>query len=533
MDIKSLTVMKKKFLYITLLTGLFSSFAFVACEDKIDPVVEEVTLARVLTPTGFTGAIRNLTTIELNWNIREDADYYIVEFSEDELQFNTIIRTVIVEPGELPLQETFFGDTRYSARVKAVSNDGVPDSNWSALTLRTQPEQILLPIVVNQDIGIFETTLKWPAGQQATRFVINPGNITRDITAGEVAAGAATLTGLSSYTNYSVIMYAGNSQRGSTKFKTLFDINCLTCVNLTPGQDISDAITAAAAGSTIVLAAGTYPDEGAIVINKAITIQGELYYNMPIVYAGFSCNTAVTSFGVKDAVFRGDLAAPLNNFFTATAGINITSLTIEGCEIRNYVNSFLSSTAASGVTFGAITVLNTWVHDIPGGGGDGIDFRGGTVGSLAVENCTFNNGFRAFLRMQTASVTSFKNCTFYKISALDNSNNTGIFRTNGTAGANNTLEVRNCLFSETGVAAPANVGSGNFCRNVASMIAAPTYANNNIFGCLNLLVGLYTTAAQVSASEINPGFVNAPGGNFKVTNQTLIDNKIGDPRWNP
>jgi hypothetical protein len=282
-----------------------------------------------------------------------------------------------------------------------------------------------------------------------------------------------------------------------------------------------------------VLAPGTYPDEGAIVINKAISIQGELYYNLPTVYAGFSCNTAVTSFGVKDAIFRGDTAVPLNNFFTATAGINITALSIEGCEIRNYVNSFLSSTAASGVTFGAISVLNTWVHDIAGGGGDGIDFRGGTVGTLAVENCTFNNGFRAFLRMQTASVTSFKNCTFYKISALDNSNNTGIFRTNGTAGANNTLEVRNCLFSETGVTAPVNVGSGNFCRNVASMIAAPTYANNNVFGCLNLLVGLYTTAAQVSASEINPGFVNAPAGNFKVTNQTLIDNKIGDPRWNP
>lgn len=527
-------VMRKKFLYITLLAGVLS-FAFISCEDKIDPVVEEVALGRVLTPTGFTGSVRNLTTIELNWNTREDADYYVVEFSEGNLEFNTIIRTLTVQPGELPIQQIFFGDTQYSARVKGVSNDGVPDSNWSALTLKTAPEQIILPINLSTDIGITGATIKWAAGQQATRFVINPGNITRDITAGEVAAGEATITGLSSYTSFSLVMYAGNSQRGSAKFKTLFDKNCLTCVNLTASQDISDAITAAAAGSTIVLAPGTYPQEAAaVVINKAITIQGELYYNLPVVYAGFTCGTAVTSFGVKDVVFRGDGAVPLNNFFAATAGINITALNIEGCEIRNYVNSLLSSTLASGVTFGAINVLNTYVHDIVGSGGDGIDIRGGVVGSIAVENCTFTNGFRSFLRLQASSITSFKNCTFYKVSFQDNTNNTGIFRANGTVGANNTFEVRNCLFSETGVVpAVPLAAAGNFVRNAANMIATPTYANNNAFGCLNFFVGLYTSAAQISATELNPGFVNAAGGNFKVTNQALIDNKIGDPRWNP
>jgi hypothetical protein len=531
MDIKSILLMKSKYLSISFLASLFLVFGTVSCDEEVDPPIDEVQFGRVLTPTGLTGAIRNLTTIELNWNTREDADYYVVEFSEDELQFNSIIRTVTVEPGELPIQETFFGDTQYSARVKGVSNDGIPDSKWSAVTLKTSPEQILLPINLSQDIGITEATLKWPAGQQATRFVINPGETERSITADEVAAGQATITGLNSYSEYSVVMYAGNSQRGSASFKTIFDKNCGTCVNLSPGQDISDAITAAAAGSTIVLAPGTYPDEGAIVINKAITVQGELYYNKPIVYAGFSCNTAVSAFAVRDAVFRGDSAVPLNNFFTATSGINLTSLSVEGCEIRNYVNTFLSSTATSGVTFGSMNVKNCYVHSIPGAGGDGLDFRGGTVGSLTVENSTFANGFRAFLRMQTASVTMFKNCTFYKISGLDNSNNSGIFRTGGTAGANNTLEVRNCLFVETGVATPVNVQSGNFCRNAGNMVAAPTYANNNISGCLNLLVGLYTTAAAISASELNPGFVNAPAGNFKVTNQTIIDNNIGDPRW--
>jgi hypothetical protein len=87
------------------------------------------------------------------------------------------------------------------------------------------------------------------------------------------------------------------------------------------------------------------------------------------------------------------------------------------------------------------------------------------------------------------------------------------------------------LFAETGVASPANAQSGNFCRQDSYMVESPVYANNNIYSCYNLLVGLYTTAAQVSATELNPGFADAANGNFTVSNQTLIDNGVGDPRW--
>ena len=30
---------------------------------------------------------------------------------------------------------------------------------------------------------------------------------------------------------------------------------------------------------------------------------------------------------------------------------------------------------------------------------------------------------------------------------------------------------------------------------------------------------------------LDPGFTDAANGNFKVSNQTIIDNEIGDPRW--
>jgi len=33
------------------------------------------------------------------------------------------------------------------------------------------------------------------------------------------------------------------------------------------------------------------------------------------------------------------------------------------------------------------------------------------------------------------------------------------------------------------------------------------------------------------ALRLDPKFVDAANGNFKVQNQTLIDSKVGDPRW--
>ena len=174
MDIKN-GAMRTKYIII-LVSGLLGC-TFMACKDDIDPIITELGFDRVLSPIGLEAAIRNQTTIELDWSTREDVDHYIVEFSEDSLEFASVIRSITVQPEELPIQETFFGDTRYSARVKAISATDVEESKWSVVTIRTQPENILLPIVVNEDIGISEVTIKWPTGQFALTFCSQPWHI--------------------------------------------------------------------------------------------------------------------------------------------------------------------------------------------------------------------------------------------------------------------------------------------------------------------------------------------------------------------
>jgi hypothetical protein len=205
----------------------------------------------------------------------------------------------------------------------------------------------------------------------------------------------------------------------------------------------------------------------------------------------------------------------------------MTSFAVEDCEVSHFGYQIFYNDQNTDGVYGTVRFRNSFFHDFPGTGGDGIDFRKGTINALEVENCTFANGFRSFLRMQIACNTTFKNCTFYKISTFDSGNNTGLFRTN----VGGTFDLRNCLFVETGVQNPTSATTGNFCRNAASMVATATYDNNNIHSCYNLLVGLYTTVAQVDATTLDPGFVDPANYDFTVTNQTVIDNNIGDPRW--
>ena len=508
---------------ISIVAVITLCLTYVGCGD-IDPLVEDLELSRALTPSQLVARIRNLTTIELDWETRAGVSHYVVEFSEDNLEFNTIIHTEQVTASQLPYQHIFAGETQYSARVKAVS-DGLEDSKWATVTITTAPENIFILPVPESDITANEATLRWPANSVATQLVANPGNIVHDITPGEIAAGAATITGLTGETNYTVKLMNGNKTRGTATFTTLIDLGGATAIN--PEDDMVAILNAAADGTAFVVFPGTY-ELGSYAITKSVKLSGYLSSNKPVINGQLTCGTTVASVELKSLIFRGNSGTPLAQFFNTVAGCNLTMLSIDDCEISHYGNNFIYNNASG--TYGTISVKNSYVHDITGSGGDGIDFRGGTIGTLSVEKSTFANGFRTFLRMQVACNASFKNNTFYKVSiGTIDGNNAGLFR---MSNASSTFEVSGCLFVETGRSDAATaVNGGVWTRTTNMAVAAPVYANNNIFNCFNIYAGLYTSATQVSATELNPSFVDAATGNFKVTNQTLIDNNIGDPRW--
>ncbi|HMJ70420.1 MAG TPA: DUF4957 domain-containing protein [Cyclobacteriaceae bacterium] len=521
--------MKNKILYIALLVGTLS-FGFFACEDKIDPIVEELELQRVLSPTGLTARVRNLTTIELTWITRADADHYVVEFSEDNLEFKTIIHSATVTAEQIPYQRAFDGETLYSARVKGVSADGVADSKWMAVSITTAQENIFLPLQ-DADIAATEATVRWPANSDVSHLVITPGNTERTITDSEKTAGAATVTGLTGETDYVVQLKKGTKHRGAVGFRTLIDLGNAIAVH--PEDDLNAIVAAAQPGDAFVLFPGDYTVFiGNIVLNKAISLKGLYPNNKPKIHVQFSVEAGATEVELRDLDIDGD-ATLTDALRFNSAAVTYSALTISGCNIHDFARSLLAGNVASTVT--AISIDNSVFTDILTSGGDFIDFRNTYVAGLTITNSTFDNCApgRDFIRMdaaagftgtgKTANV-SIDRCTLYGVS----NNVTSTRRILYVRFVNNVLSVKNTLIA----------GSTGFYINQAAT-TQPTFLNNNYFNAQRFYDAAFEAPAIANLkidnsgthSTLDPGFTDAANGNFKLSDQTLKDKTIGDPRW--
>jgi len=515
--------MRTKLILAGILIGLVS-FTFTGCDDNIDPLITELDVDRVFSPTELTARIRNLTTIELNWNVRDDADHYVVEFSEDSLEFNSIIRTVTVMPDELPLQETFDGETLYSARVKGVSDDGgLEDSKWTAITIKTDLENIFLPIQ-DGDIQAVTATLRWTPNSDVTNFTINPGNVQRDITVDEKAAGMATIDGLTGDTQYTVLLKKGTKQRGSVSFKTLIDVGGATRVYAT--DDLNAVVTAAAAGDVLVLYPGDYTVyTGLITINKSLTIRGLYPYDKPKLHVQFNLESDAAAIEVRDLDMDGD--ALLTDVFKYANGTAFGSLVISGCTIHDFTRTLVGGASAAS-TVASVTIDNCIVTDIVSSGGDFIDFRTTYLADLNITNSTFDNCApgRDFVRLDAAAGISgtgltsdvlIDHCTIYGASNTQD-------RILYVRFLNNVLTVQNTLIAAT---------DGYYSNQTNT--SQPTCNNNNYFNAIGFYTPAYVTGAKVDVSgnhtTLDPGFTDVVNGNFTVTNQAVKDANVGDPRW--
>ena len=74
--------MKKIFINIGLIFGLFTVLFLSACKENIDPIVDELDFNRAFTPIGLTAQISNVTTVTLNWTAVKNVDHYVVEIYE-------------------------------------------------------------------------------------------------------------------------------------------------------------------------------------------------------------------------------------------------------------------------------------------------------------------------------------------------------------------------------------------------------------------------------------------------------------------
>lgn len=517
--------MKAKYTYRALLT-LFLLIVITGCESYNESVLQDIGADRAFSPIGLTATIRNQTTVELNWTLKEDADHYVVEFSADDPDFKTIYKTVEVAPKELPIQVALEGETVYSIRVKAISAAGIADSKWTITTAKTLTEQILFP-VDDADIEATQVTLRWTPNSAVTQISIMPGTVIHTITPAEKAAGIAVVTGLTGETFYTATLLNGTKKRGVRTFTTGIDIG--TGILVKPEDDLNAKIAAADAGAVLVLMPGDYKIfTGEIILNKPITIRGLRVSDKPKLNVRFTLNSGASSLSLIDLELNGDKTQ--TDVIKYNQNGTYGKLLVSGCSIHDYLGSFTNTTTSVVAKIESITIENSIVTNIDTAStGEFIDFRTSYVNSIVLTKSTFNNcaGARAFIRLDAAtgsgtgqiSNTLIDSCTLYGVTNTTSASGYQIlyvrFVTNSTT-------IRNSIFAET-VARYAN----------QAVTVAPVFSNNNYFNAatLNLASPTAPLKSDVSGTALNPQFANAVGGDFTISNQTLKDNLIGDPRW--
>ena len=518
--------MKTKYIIKGLIASIVLAAVISGCESYNEEVIDSINASREFSPIGLTAKVRNQTTVELNWSVKEEEnpDHYIVEFSADDPDFKTIFKTINVTPEQLPIQVALEGETVYSIRVKAVGSTGLEDSKWSVVTATTLSEQIFFP-VQDADIDAKFVTLRWTPNSNVTQISVAPGNIIHTITPAEKTAGVATVNGLTGETDYTATLLNGTKTRGTATFTTGIDITNGIVVN--PGDDLAASIAAAPAGSRLLLMPGTFSTTGEIILNKSLIIRGLKTGDKPKLNVKFTVNPGVTNLSLVDLDLNG---TGLNNAAVITisgAASNYGDILISKSNIHDYTRALISANVTN-AKVASFTVDNSIVKNVNTNvGADFIDFRNTYISSIVLKNSTFDScsSSRDFIRADVAANLS------------------------GTGLVTNSLIDKCTLYNVSNMAAPKRILYVRFLDNASTvkntLIAGttaiytnqanteqPVFTKNYYFNAPSFMdATINLNKIDASGTSADPQFVNPAGSDFTVKNQTLIDNQIGDPRW--
>ena len=505
---------------ISFLAVLLFNFS---CTDDRSEELTSIDYERLFSPIKIEAFVINRTDARLSWVINKDVESYSLEvFADDSLIFaGTPVRTYEGVTGDqLPFYiRELDGETQYSVRIKAVAS-GKTESKWSGVTFKTGTENIFLPFQ-DGDVKATSATLRWSPGKALTAIMLEPEGIQHTVTADEIAAGSATIEGLTAETSYTAILKNGTKTRGILEFMTLVDIGNAIAVH--PEDDFISLLAAANDGDAFALFPGTYGSASKFSVNKSIEIKGVYPYNKPVLNGYISLEDGAALL-LKDITLDGTgLADGNQSVVFNTAGVNYGDLRIDGCEIRNYVKGLYYLNVAAVVE--SITINNCLIYNIECSGGDFMDSRAGAIKTLTLSNTTVYNSVlaRDLIRYDDKS-SSFPGIT----SKIFVNHNTLYGVANG---GKRLLYVR---FKGTEISFTNNiVAETTAIFSNQSSTAIPVFGNNNYFNAPGLFTGGSTSSLifDDSASSENPGFVNATNGDFTVTNELLKAKGTGDPRW--
>lgn len=521
-----------KFYSILMASALVCGFT--ACDDRDDEVTEAV-YSRVFSPAGVKVAIRNNVNAEITWTENVAADKYVIEVCADE-SYSQKVKTVEVT-GLSTTIKGLEGETTYYARISA-QKDGVAASKWQAFTIETEPEQTAGGFTVTKN----SATLTWAPGVEASILSWGEGDDhQRAVTAEEIAAGCATVEGLNPEHTYTFKYLKDNGkQRASWKVttnplgwpvKTLSELlDAFTKLTPDDNQILIDGVVASVAlndeGSQKTKSI-TLPDNVSVVSFKSAsatekgTIKG-VNIKLPAGVSLEMTNIVLDGKFVPEGKTEKEGTDCSDQAIILQDGEGtVDHITLENCEIKNYVKGVIYGNVA--VPMNKVTFNNCRIHDVECTGGDLFDFRKTAAAEFVFTNNTvFNcaNTARDFFRMDAGGNTvvasgtiTITHNTFDKVS--DNTSKRILYI---RLGETFPITFANNVVSNTKA----------YLTNQATTVIA-NMENNVYFNAAGFMAN-ETANAQIDATgkSVDPKYKNAEAGDYTITEQSLIDAKIGD-----
>src|SRR5690606_34361191 len=174
------------------------------------------TTERLFRPPMFAASVE-ANEVTLSWVPISNATY-VLEISKDELLFENELEQIEVGETDSYVLEELWSSTRYSARIKAVSNDpAIKDSEFTAITFQTGAENIFFT-PTEEDISTSSVLLGWDNSREADRITVAaPGTATRTInlSSTDIENGKVLIEELNPATTYTFRIYRGEMLRGT------------------------------------------------------------------------------------------------------------------------------------------------------------------------------------------------------------------------------------------------------------------------------------------------------------------------------
>jgi len=542
----------KLFHQILIALALVAGLSFTGCQQAAFEEITELNLSRCLEPMNLKARVNNSLgdVVTFSWDVTKDAESYLLSIYTDEGLTQKYLSETVA-PGSVPYQKKLDADQTYYFTVQAMAQ-GKAESKVAVCSTSVKTfavkDNLFMKVTARSATSV---SLAWSTEvsdyQEVDRIEYGaPGSDEmgkKTLSASEIAAGAATVDGLTASTDYEFILFFKSASRGMVNAWTTPDVS-----GFTPVSSLDALLNAMKTpGAKILLKMDGSPYEiESLEIAGGFSIigEGEADGTMPVLQGELSF--ADTWAGGNDLYFEGvefngsPTAASPSGFGFAIQNKNggtvdnkeIGNITYKNCVITNYTKGLIYEWGKP-MVLGNITYESCDITNInPDGtvGGDCFDLRqASTLKTLSFVDNTIWQGMRTFIRIDAATVGGlvFDNNTVQNLCFADNANNAGIF---GLQVAPGSVSFKNNLFLN--MAQKATLGSANAKYKTAADLGVS--ASNNWY--YNVVETFFTEswpagATNFKAAESDPCY-NAPGGLFNlVSGSELASAKVGASKW--